>query len=134
MISSLKVQRATIAWMKARAAVVASVPANEIRESEWQGNDFVYPNLRVRVLDLSNILRNRCNVTDAPIDIIVNSNQPSSLEAETIADIIITEMEGRTFTQSGVRFTSIIARQTPAFRVEGEGIWRGVVHLQAIVN
>lgn len=134
MISSLKVQRAIMAWMKARAAVVASVPTDEIREAEWQGNEFVYPNLRVKVLDLSNLLRNRCNVTSAPVDIIINSNQPSSLQAETIADIIITEMENRTFTQNGVRFISIIARQTPAFRVESEGIWRSIVHLQAIVN
>jgi|SRR5690348_10725929 len=134
MISSLKVQTSTIAWIKARPAMIAPIVVDEVRESEWQGNQFVYPNIRVRVLDLSNLLRNRCNVTDAPIDIIINSNQPSSLEAETIADAVITGMQGRTFTQSGVRFTSIIARQTPAFRVEGEGIWRSVVHLQAIVN
>lgn len=134
MISSLSVQRATIAWMKANTSIVSSVPTDEIRENEWQGNVFVYPNIRVKVMDLSNLMRNRCDVTNAPIDIIINSNVPSSLQSETIAQTVIAQVEGQSFTFSGVRFTSIIAKQTPSFRVESEGIWRNVVHLQTIVN
>lgn len=113
--------------------VAPPLPTEEIRENQWQGNVFVYPNLRVRVGDVTTLLRNECDVSSTSIDILIHSDKPSSLEAEQIAQAIIIQLDHRRFMYGGIQYISIKASQTPAFRVDSEGIWRGIVHLHVVV-
>lgn len=132
MITALQLQSATIAWMKSNL-VIPPVLTEEIREHQWQGNVFVYPNIRVRVGQLITLLRNECDVSGTSVDVLIHSNKPSSLEAETISQAIIVQMNHRRFIYSGIQYISIKASQTSAFRVESEGMWRSIVHLQVVI-
>ena len=48
--SNNEVQAAIIARLKAQTTVTAEVLATEIREDQWQGTEFSYPNIRVKML------------------------------------------------------------------------------------
>jgi len=56
MISTASVQAAIITLLKANAALVGALypeGADEIREEQWMGTDYDYPNVRVHITRLS---------------------------------------------------------------------------------
>lgn len=128
-----EIQAALISKLKATAAIVAELTtagssSTEIREDNWQGTEFEYPNIRVRMIsnnptgDLA-----ECSVCKFSVSIMAFSESYSSLEADKIAGIISTSLNGKSFTASGIslhlRTTNII----PATRVvTGVGITSSV--------
>lgn len=135
-ITSDVIQRIVIAWMKSKVAITSTIPqgANEIREVQWHGADFTYPNIRVRVGPNAPILSPDCKTSSVDIYVEVNSNSPSSIEAETIAGNLIREMHNKRFIQSNTQFSTRLINQGKTSYIEGEGIWRSIVNIRAIVG
>jgi hypothetical protein len=96
MISNSIVQAAIISKLKGNSTIVATLnSSNEIKESQWQGVDFLYPAVRVNIGTQSNDRRSPyCNFGYLPFSIRVFSEQKSSLEADNIMGIINNELHG----------------------------------------
>lgn len=108
MISNASIQAAWITKLKANTAITALVPAVEIREESWKGTIFTYPNIRVKLGDLTPQNKNKnCQVFNSTVSILVFVEEKSSKQADTIAGVIATAFWGETFTSNGVRFAGI---------------------------
>lgn len=100
---------AWIANLKAQPTVVPLFATDEIREIEYQASDWVYPSARVAVTFRPSL--NRCGPDDADVEITCYSAEKSSKQSVHAASIIEDLYHGRTFSQSGVRFSTIIVRE-----------------------
>lgn len=102
-------QSAWVADLLANTNIVTLLGnSREVRESEWQGTDFVYPNIRVAVDFRPSI--ERCGPDDADIYLEVFDEQKSSKKATHIASVIMQEYHGKPFTRNGIRFSTVIVR------------------------
>lgn len=124
------IQAAIIAKLKTLApfGVVAST---EIRELEWQGDSFTYPNIRVELEDNTPYYDEqlRCGIQRVEFSVYVFSEQRSSKEASQIKTLLTNALVGDGFSNStySVRFLPIrILDNVPAIR-EDERIWRAQI-------
>lgn len=109
MLSLNEIQAAVITRLKANAPLVAALGAGgvEVRESQWQGNEFVYPCVRVRAGPLLP------GATGCPyrsdIGVVCFSEHASSQEAVNLAALVSTALDDQRFTDSTqqVRFAGI---------------------------
>ena len=113
----LSFQEAWIADLKTYSAVFNSGTSTnpfplEIRETEWQGTDFTYPNIRVSLDFMPSI--NGCGPDDADVYIEVFSEEKSSKEATTIASMIVGLYHKHPFTSGGVDFSTVVVRKASA--------------------
>lgn len=83
-ITQLKANTALINWLTARNA------ANEIRENEWQGSNFVYPNVRVDLGTQVPVTNGVCHPTQSNLSFSVFSfsEQDSSKQANVLAGLV----------------------------------------------
>lgn len=125
MLSVYDIQVALIARLKATTTLTDVVTSVEIREDQWQGTEFVYPNVRVRLLP-SSPRETNCDVLDINFSILVFSEQDSSIQAEQIAGIINTALHARSFTSNSVRLSCWTVRQIPAIRQDTR-TWRSEI-------
>lgn len=133
MIDNEQIKTAIISKLKANTTIVAALPTvNEIRETQWQGTDFQYPNLRVRVIDNTPVGRSGC-YQNVSIGIMAFSEQASSKEADQISGIIMRELNDSYFTENGLAFNLRITNITPAARVDAR-TWRSEAIFKAIVS
>ena len=127
MIGDEQVQAAIIAKLKANAPYGA-VASTEVRELEWQGDSFTYPNIRVELEDNENVYVN-CSLQYAEFSVYIFSEARSSKEASQIKTLVINSMVGIGFTNSthGVKFSEIqVVDNVPAIR-EDSRTWRAQV-------
>jgi tRNA U38,U39,U40 pseudouridine synthase TruA len=100
------VKSAYIAYLKSKPSITSLLTdVDEIRELEWQGQAFVYPNIRVSVDFLPAV--NRCLDT-AEVEINIFSEQKSSSQASDIASAIYTLLHGHPFEQDGTKFPIVV--------------------------
>jgi hypothetical protein len=78
-------REAWIADLKAQPTIVAIV-GEEIRETEYQSTDWLYPAIRISLEFIPSI--NRCGPDDANIEIDCYSEQKSSKQASDLASLI----------------------------------------------
>lgn len=134
MISLVDIQKAVIARFKSMSGITNLVPADEIREVQWQGNKFVYPNIRIRCINCVPLIK-ECDLSKVEINVIVNSDLASSIQADTIAGALLPQIHNSKFTQNAVKFASLWCyEQIGAVFIEGEGVWRSVLKFRAIVS
>ena len=109
--------------------------SEEIREAQWQGTDFTYPNVRVRVLPDGNKPDiNTCNFANARYGIGVFSEEDSSQQADKISGIIANELHTQSFTSEGIKFTLIkVESIIPAVRIN-DRTWMSEVILTGIAS
>jgi len=128
-----EIQTAIVTKLKATAAIVAELvnagsSATEIREDNWQGTEFEYPNIRVRMI--SNIPRGdtaECSGTQFSLSIMIFSESYSSLEADRIAGIISTSLHIKSFTANSLAVVLRTTNLIPATRVvTGAGVSRSI--------
>lgn len=103
-------QSAWIADLKAQPTIVSLLPGgtgDEIREAEWQGTDFDYPNVRVGL----DFIPTECGPESADVLIEVFSDEKSSKDAAHIASIIYELYHKIPFTRNGVRFSTVIVKK-----------------------
>lgn len=125
-----EVQTAWITLLKANTATIAPVSADEVRESQWKGTDFVYPNIRVRVVECAPNPNVACPTAALTI-ILVYSEEKSSNQADTIAGNIANFLHNKKFTASGVRFFMTSVERVMGAEAEGDVTWRSEIHIRS---
>ena len=141
MIPNNTVQAAIISYLKSKPTIVALLVDNagvahpdEIREVEWQGDTFSYPNIRV---DLGTqeypITENNCNLTNLTFSIYVFSEMYSSKEANHIAGVIEGIINKKSITSGGVQFVRVICTLVPAIRRD-ERTWRSEIICRSSIH
>ena len=131
MIHNDEIQKALVAYAKSKADILAKLTdTDEIREDQWQGREFSYPNIRVR------IIRNEakeCN-QDVEFSFQVFSETSSSKQADDICGTINDEFHDKSFSQDGIRFTGVICSNlSPAMRVD-QRTWRAEAFYKATIS
>lgn len=137
MINNAQIQAGWIAEIKERTNITTLIPAVEVREDLWKGEKFTFPNIRVKLGDLTPTAQNsNCNTFRSPVSIQIFTEQKSSKTTDEIAGVIATEFIGKTFTNNGVRYYGITLESlVPADVPERDvNAWMAVVNLNALVS
>lgn len=132
--SNNEVKAGLVAKLKADATLLAELSSSaDIKEAQWQGTEFVYPAVRVRLF-ANDSPNNDCEYNIVNGSIMVFSEEYSSLEADRIAGIIRTILHKKSFSSSGVAFTGMrVTNLVPAIR-QDENTWRSEVLFSTRTN
>ena len=140
MITLQKIKEALILRIKSTPSITSLlvdvngvVHLEEVRELEWQGTKFYYPNIRVRINQLTPI-STTCDSADVQAVVLVFGENASSLKTDAIASEIMSVLHGLTFNSSGTKLTGIRGVQYGADRLEDSGVWLSRVELQFRAN
>lgn len=119
MISVSDIQAALVSALKADSTIITTVMlADEIRENQWQGKDFVYPNIRVDMLPERPATMSNCEGNYLDVQFRVFSEQTSSKEANDIAVKIANKFHNKAFTSGGHQFFMVCSSLVPANRID----------------
>jgi len=133
MTASLEaVQADWIASLKSKPTVTSLLVgsgAEEIRECEYQGDKFIYPNIRVGCDYKPSI--NGCGPDDADVYIEVFSEQKSSKEAAHIASTIVPLYHKRAFRINGRKYSTVVVTKLDK---PNRSIWAWVVKIHVFVQ
>lgn len=126
MLDNLEVRKSIVSWLLANSTVTSTLnDINEIREMDWQGEKFTYPNIRVT----SSVSPNECEFSDVDGTISFFSEEKSSRQSIKAQGIIAKQLHKKNFISEGVRMSAILITQLPdAVQVE-EDIWKADVIL-----
>ena len=129
-LSIEEIQEALIAKLKANVNISARV-GTDIREMQYQGDGFVYPNLRVRVDSLQPLQSYQCSHYRFDCRMQVFSESDNSLESNQIAGIIFKELSNKQFTASNIALSLRLLNLLSAIRVNvrtwrAEILWSGI--------
>lgn len=130
--SNNEVQAAIIARLKAQTTVTAEVVATEIREDQWQGTDFSYPNIRVKMLH-NRPQEDNCNKTIVDVSVQVFGEDASTLQTDRIAGIITNVLHTVQFSSSGTQVSLRVYDIVPSIRSNAR-TWRSEVLLAGIAS
>lgn len=130
MIGDEAAQAAIVAKIKATSSITSLLVggASEVREIQWQGDTFTYPNIRVdlEINEFSFDEQERCNLQYVEFSVYVFSQERSSKECSQIKTAIINGLVGIGFTNAtqGVKFSRLrLVDNVPAIR-EDIRTWR----------
>jgi len=101
-LTEAQIQSAYISFLRSQPSVTILVSGTEIREAEYQAQDFSYPNIRVAV-DVYPSL-DGCGTDRAEIFTEAYSAQKSSLESKNITGAIYQVLHKRHFHWQGIDF------------------------------
>lgn len=137
MIGDEVIQAAIVAKLKALAPF-GDVQPVEVREFEWQGDEFTYPNIRVELEDNRYYYdeQERCSLQYVEFSVYVFSQQRSSKECSQIKTLVTNAMVGIGFndTTRNLRFTSVrVVDNIPVVR-EDARTWRSQIKLSSKVS
>ncbi len=129
-----EIQAALISWLKSNSTIIAELDAGatEIREDQWQGDEFTYPNIRVRMISNSP-QSSDCNFSEFSCAFQAFSEDNSSLEADRIAGIINNELHEKAFQSNNIAFTFQTTDLVPAIRSD-RNTWRSEVLVNGIAS
>lgn len=129
--SLVTTQAALLARIKLIPTILADLGTkDEIRELEWNGTDYKFPNIRVRVNEfIRQVPIQSCSTHDVNASVYVFGDEASSLKINQIATKIYEALDAKSFTQSGIKFGSIIIKQFGAAWVSEEGLWRSELQM-----
>lgn len=97
---------AWIAYLKSKTALVALLDnALQIKELQWQGDEFLYPAVRVSVDYFPSI--EGCGPDDIDVKIKVFSEQKSSKEVVHIGAVLQSILHKHPFSQNGLKFPMV---------------------------
>ena len=129
MISDEKVQSDIIT--KIKSIVTGTSYSAEVRELQWQGDNFTYPNLRLDIENNDYVFDEQelCTLQYAEFSIYVFSQERSSKECSTIKGLLATALVGLGFTGSYAKYNRLrLVDNIPAVR-EDERTWRSQIRL-----
>lgn len=130
--SNDEIMASLITYLKENTSIVSQLSSiDEIRESNWQGDVFSYPNVRVRVIENTPIA-NGCSCK-ATVGVQTFSEEKSSKEAALISGIIGKEMRDASFTREGVTMVMRLTNLTPALRISTT-VWRSEALFSVIIS
>lgn len=139
MIGDETVQTAIIAKLKSTPTITTVLGGpNEIRELQWQGDEFTYPNIRVD-LESNNFAfdeQERCNLQYVEFSIYIFSEERSSKQCSQIKTIVENALIGLGFSNPslGIKFSRIRKIDSvPAIR-EDERTWRSQIRFGSRIS
>lgn len=127
------IQTAIIARLKAESSVTAEVNAAEVREDQWQGTEFIYPNVRVRMINNVPVRGFECNTGNIDMSVLVHTQDDSSRNADRIAGIINTVLHDVQFSSSDLSIHLYTTNLVPAMRSDVR-TWRSEVRMSGTVS
>lgn len=134
MLPNNEIQADIVAKLKASTLVTALVTAAEVREIQWKGTSFVYPNIRVALGKQVPVDNLTCPIVKMPFDVVCFSENASSKEADKIAYAVMVALDGKHFTGTYVRFIYLASNGILSAEAEDETTWRSVVSFESIVQ
>jgi len=135
MITNDQIQSALVTYTKSRANITSALGNSvEIREDQWQGQDFSYPNIRIRIISNASLGNTKeCHLANVRVSWMVFSESPNSKEADKIAGVIYNEFYGKQFRYDGILFYCQGLDLIPAMRID-ERTWRSEAIFEVTVN
>jgi hypothetical protein len=141
MLRNDEIQAAIVAYLKTKMAITSLLVtednltgATEIREDQWQGSIFTYPNIRVRMLPISPFGdSDQCNASTFSVSIMTFSEDASSQEADKISGIINTSLHAKSFVQGSVSMFLRTTNLIPAVRSDTH-TWRAECLMQGVAT
>src|SRR3990167_2400923 len=123
MLRNDQIQAGLISYLKANITIVATLvsydsSASEIREDQWKGSDFIYPNIRLRLITNVPLGNEQCNTSQITLSVLIFAEAQSSLEADQIAGIINNELNGMSFESNNIAFSLRITNLVPAIAID----------------
>jgi len=140
MLSNNDIQKALIAYLKSNSSIADEVTHTvngksivDIREDQWQGRDFAYPNVRIRLISNTPLYSGECNTHRFYMGIQVFTEDDSSLNADRIAGIINVALHGTSFSASGIAFSLRTTNLVPAIRSDIQ-TWRSEALITGVAS
>lgn len=142
MLTNEQIQEALVAYLKSKTAVTnllvdtdgTSLGATEIREDQWQGTEFSYPNIRVRMVNNNPVGdSDQCNASSFQVSIMTYSELASSHQSENISGIISTSLNAKTFEQGNLSIFLRVINLIPAVRSD-RNVWRAECLMQGVAT
>ena len=140
MLRNDQIQAGLIAKLKADATILAELKdingesvADEIREDQYQGDAYFYPQIRVRLISSSPLSDVDCEHTRFSVSFQVFSEQSSSLQADRIAGIINAQLHGKQFIANSIAFSLRLNSLVAAVRQDMR-TWRSEVVMTGIAS
>lgn len=123
-------QASWIAYLKSKSAVTVLLQnAGQIKEGQWQGDEFTYPAIRVHVDYEPSV--NGCGPDDIEVTIDVFSEQKSSKQAAHIAAVLQGILHKHPFTSLGVNFPMVwVKKVDKPFR--DIYAWKSCLHIKGL--
>lgn len=131
-----EVQIALLAYLKSQTSLVTLLGvAGQLKETQWQGTEFVYPAVRLG----NDVLPSQdgCSPDGVEGAVLVFSEQKSSKQCSLIAADISRILHRISFnsTVNSVKFMRIyVTRVTYPTQMEGSDIWQSQVQITAQVT
>jgi len=132
-IATSDIQSHIVAYLKSKTAVTDYLDsADEIREDQYQGTEWYYPCVRVRMISNTPNGSRPCSHT-AEFGVQVYSETQSSAEADEIAGIIANELHSKSWKGSSLHLSVHVTNIVPALRADMR-TWRSEVLATAYVS
>lgn len=127
------IQGALIDYLKTQSDVTDELStSDEIREDQWQGREFVYPNIRLRLI--SNIYTtDDCSRTAITLSWEVYSEEASSYQADKICGKIRNVLHNKQFSQNSLNVSLWATNLVPAIRRDRR-TWRSELLMRGTVS
>ena len=107
MVNNSDIQKFLVQRLLSFASSTNLLPSNvEIREDNWHGKTYTYPNVRVKVLN-QDVGDDYCSYSTAFIEIVVFNEEPSSDQCNDIAFLIADYLHNKTISDTVVTNNSI---------------------------
>lgn len=125
------IQAAVLSYMKSKTSITSLLDSSDgIKESQWQGDTFTYPAVRLSTSVYPSI--DGCSPDKANIGIETYSEEKSSLQAQQISAAIQTVFHKVPFTSNGLRFSSVVVRSVEESNKDIYA-WKSRVNLEVLV-
>lgn len=106
MFSNYVVRAVLVSYLKNNSATIGIV-SKEVREKQWQGNDFDYPAIRVKIIFQKPPLDATCNWADLQFSVQCYSELASSQESESMELEVTKLLDNKTISSGGVKIYSL---------------------------
>lgn len=138
MLTNDQLQAALISYLKAQSTLTSEVGIDakgntDIREDQYQGRDFVYPNVRVRLISNTPLYSSDCSLHRIYFGIQVFTEDASSLNCDRIAGIINTILHDHHFSANSITLSLRTTNLVPAQRSNIQE-WRSEVLMTGIAS
>ena len=106
MFSNYAVRSVLVNYLRNNCAIIG-VASVEVREKQWQGKDFHYPNIRVRMIFQKPPIDINCDWTDVQFSVECYSEQASSQESESMEFQVTQLLDKKTFSYNGIKIYAL---------------------------
>lgn len=129
MLDNNDIRSGLIGWLQNNSQIVGvlvsgSSSAQEIRERNWQGEDYQYPNIRVTC----NSVPNQCGYSDVNATVSFFSEQKSSKQSLIGQGIVAKQMHQKSVSYGSINFGNMRVTSLPD-AVQENGVWKSDVLL-----